>query len=447
MELITIDGRYLDSAFKEELHKVLPEAKKSLERLLEGTCQGADFLGWYGWPRRHGFALLEEIEEMKAGMALPYDVVVVIGIGGSFAGTWAVRDALGHQYGDFLSSYHGTLNRPRILFAGNNLSESSLVELIDVLDKKTPILNVVSKSGTTTEPALAFRVLKKYMEDRFGVEASRDRIIVTTDSESGVMRELAKHSEYRTFPIPKDVGGRYSVLTAVGLVPLTLAGFDTRGLLSGADAMFQSLNGDLLAEHPILYTAAARYVAWQQGKRIDGLAYSEPKLGAFVEWWKQLFGESEGKENKGLFPCGLLYSTDLHSLGQYLQEGFPQIFETFLYIEDSVSASRLGVERRLRIPRLEGGVSDGFSCVQGRFISEINQAAMDSARMAHSQRGVPCLALRIPQLDEYYLGALFAFFETVCAVSADLSGVNAFDQPGVEDYKKHLFDLIGYKKN
>ncbi len=438
MSSIKLDIQMVDDELKSAAREILPKAGAALRDLQEKRCTGAEFTGWYDWPKIKGHALAKDIRKLVGSLDVFYDQVVVIGIGGSYLGCRAVTDALSHSYAGQVTAKQG--RRPGLTFAGHHLSESGLVELLDLLEEKQPIINVISKSGTTTEPAVAFRVIRSYMEKRFGKEEASKRIIATTDSKSGALRSMAKSEGFKSFDVPGDVGGRYSVLTAVGLVPLALAGFNIEDLLQGADDVFRSLEAPA-ADHPVLQYAAVRSAAYQNGKTVDILAYGEPRLFHTVEWWKQLFGESEGKEGKGLFPAGVAYTTDLHSLGQYVQEGVRNLIETFLMVDDPLGRTG-GVERRLRIPAMSEN-ADELRYLENRFISEINDAALVATRIAHFDGGVPCMALHLPRIDEKSLGALFAFFETACAIGGALLQVNPFDQPGVEAYKKNLFGLLG----
>lgn len=434
--LIKLDIQFVDDALKAGAREVLPKAAQALRDLKDKRCAGAEWTGWYDWPALKGRALAKDIRKLTSSLDVFYDHVLVIGIGGSYLGCRAVSDALSHTYSGQVSQKR----QPGITFAGHHLSETALVELLDLLEQKQPLINVISKSGTTTEPAVAFRVIRSYMEKRFGREEASRRIIATTDGKSGALRTLAGSEGYRTFEVPGDVGGRYSVLTAVGLVPLALAGFNIEALLDGANDVFRSLD-DPGTDHPVLQYAAVRDAAWNNGKRIDLLAYGEPRLFHLVEWWKQLYGESEGKGGKGMFPAGLAYTTDLHSLGQYVQDGCRNMIETFLMVDDA-SGTGSGVERRLRIPAFTDN-ADELRYLENRFISEINEAALVATKVAHFDGGVPCMSLHLPRIDEKSIGALFAFFETGCAVSGALLDVNPFDQPGVEAYKKNLFGLLG----
>lgn len=438
MSAIKLDDRYVGKDITAYAHSLSTKAELALQSLREKTCQGAEFTGWLDGPRLSGITSLAEIKAWQKNLAIHYDCVVVCGIGGSFAGTKAVNQALNHSFADFLPDK----GKKPIYYAGHNLSEVYHIELLDLLEHKKPLVVVISKSGTTTEPGIAFRILRNFLETKFNREAS-ERIIAVTDQNKGALRNLATKKSYKTFVVPDDVGGRFSVLTNVGLVPLTLAGYDTDSLLAGAGSMYKEiLENSNNSLHPCLRLACLREAAWQKNWKVDALAYCEPKLAGFVEWWKQLYGESEGKNEKGLFPASLAYSTDLHSLGQYMQDGYPSILETFLFVEEPISRSLSQVERRLRVPRVDSS-DDQLDYLEERFLEEINHGAADAALLAHQGKGVPCIKLSIPRLDAFYMGQMFAFFMTSCAVSALLLGVNPFDQPGVETYKRNLFALMG----
>ncbi len=435
MTMLKLNETFLDPELIAKADSLQADAIKQLQNLRKKSCKGSEWTGWWDYPHHSGYALENEIQTYVNELDIHYDLVLVVGIGGSYLGTRAVTEALGHTYQGLVRSH-----QPLIAFAGHHISETQLIEVIELLDKRLPLINVISKSGTTTEPGVAFRILRSYLEQRFGRDEARRRIICTTDAHTGALRQLVKEEGYKSFVIPDDVGGRYSVLTAVGLVPLALLKYDCKALLDGAASVFQELSGDA-AEHPVFRYAALRSAAYQQGKSVELMATNNPKLTYIVEWWKQLFGESEGKEGKGLFPGGLVYTTDLHSLGQYVQEGQRNFLETFLSFAND-RPKRNGVEQQIRVPALAQKL-DGLGYLEGRLLNEINDAAMIGTMIAHTDGGVPSMGLEWPALDEFNLGSLFAFFETACAVSGGMLGVNPFDQPGVEAYKKNLFALSG----
>ncbi|MDD9952507.1 MAG: glucose-6-phosphate isomerase [Zetaproteobacteria bacterium] len=424
------------AGMQQEVLDTLTTAENSWGEFMTLADAEHPWTGWFDAPRKNGFNEGKFIQSWAKEVDVHYDCVVVCGIGGSFAGTKAVDDAL------YPKLTHNTPTKP-IYYAGNHLCERSLIELLDHLQDKYPLINVVSKSGTTTEPALAFRALLDYIERKFPDEIAQ-RVVVTTDVEKGDLCGFVEQQGCKSFVIPSNIGGRFSVLSAVGLVPLCLAGYEVSHLLTGADQLYTSLRAaDSAAEaHPVWLHAAARHTAWSKGIRIDALAYTTPKLDAFVAWWKQLFGESEGKQDKGLFPAGLAYTTDLHSMGQYLQQGWPAILETFMTFNHSGSISPGGIERRLKIPAPKAA-QDKFARLVGRNMEDINSVAMESAYMAHASRGIPCLKLEIDgSLNLHTLGYMFAYFQCVCTLTARLAGLNPFDQPGVEDYKKNMFRLL-----
>lgn len=429
----------------ETMTEYLPSAIAKLHSLQKGDCPGHELTGWLDWPARHGLSLADKIMEWKEQLLLSWDCVLLCGIGGSYAGTRAVEQALTHRY---LSCSEEIRRRERlkpVLYCGHHLAEKELWELLEYLDEKNPLICVISKSGTTTEVGAAFRVIRHYMEKRYGT-GSRDRIIAITDQKKGALRALAQEKSYTCFDIPDDIGGRFSVLSGVGLVPLALAGFDVRVLSEGADHFFSSLKTmDDPGMHPAVRLAATRKAAWEEGYCLDILSFREPGLAAFAEWWKQLFGESEGKEGKGLFPSSMLYSTDLHSLGQFLQEGRPCMIQTFLEAGnfDSVDAS---LEKRLRVPHSPDG-KDGLNFLEARCFDEISRAAMEAGMNAHSARGVPCIRIVYPGTSLWSMGLLFAFFELSCAISALMLELNPFNQPGVEAYKQQMFRILGKTEN
>lgn len=434
MSEVKLNEKLLDKSLSESADALMSAASAELQKLKDKTCTGSEWTGWYNWPQTHGYKLEQEIQAYVQSLDINYDLVLIVGIGGSYLGARAVTEALLHTYQGIIKT-----ENPLVAYAGHHISETQLIEVLELLDKRLPIINVISKSGTTTEPGVAFRVLRSYLEKRFGKEESARRIVCTTDANSGALRQLAKEEGYKTFSIPDDVGGRFSVLTAVGLVPFALLKIDTRALLDGASQMFSEV--DASTDHSVVRYAAIRSAANQAGKNVELLAASNPKLAYIIEWWKQLFGESEGKEGKGMFPAGLVYTTDLHSLGQYVQEGNRTLIETFLSF-DNDRPKRNGIDQQIKVPAMHQQL-DGLQYLEGKAINEINQAAMLGTLIAHSDGDCPSIGLEWPTLDEYNLGSLFAFFETACAISAGMLGVNPYDQPGVEAYKKNLFALTG----
>jgi glucose-6-phosphate isomerase len=420
-----IDAGALDN-YQEKL-------KESMDAIVNKTGRGHDFLGWVELPQVVDASLLQKIEASAQLMARKSEIFVVTGIGGSYLGARAVIEALKHHFDVLLP---GRKNKsPLVLYAGQNLSEDYLADLLDVLDDKDYSLAVISKSGTTTEPAVAFRILKNHLEKKYGVEEAANRIIAITDKEKGALKQLADKLGYQTYVVPDDVGGRYSVLSPVGLLPVAVAGFDIEKLLSGARDMREHLLATpAMEQNPAALYAAARNVLYRSGKKIEVMVNYLPALTYFTEWWKQLYGESEGKEGKGIFPAGVTNTTDLHSMGQYIQEGERIIFETVLSVER--------VNGRLQIPHDDEDL-DRLNYLEGKNLHDVNRVAETATTLAHVDGGVPNIRIEIPELNEYYLGQLIYFFEYACALSGYLLGINPFDQPGVEAYKKNMFALLG----
>ena len=441
MPVVTFEQNFFTDDLKERSTSLWQKAGASLQDLKDGNCLGADLAGWYDYPEKGGYQEAKDISDFVKNLEVDYDTVVVVGIGGSYLGTRAIADSLNHSYLGQVPA-HLAGYKKQLIYAGHHLSEAQTLEILDLLGNRLPIINVISKSGGTTEPGVAFRVLRRYLEERFGTEGAKDRILVTTGQEKGALRQLAFENSYKTFDVPSEVGGRYSVLTPVGVLPLALAGFNVEKLMAGAGEVFRELKEPFDEEnpHPALCYAAARLAAYHDGKKVELLAYSDPKLRFFVEWWKQLFGESEGKDGKGLFPSGVSYTTDLHSIGQMMQAGERILLETFLTFEENSSSQM--TERRLKIPEAKENL-DGLGYIENRFIADIDAAAIKATKLAHFDGGVPCLEVKVKEKNEAALGALMAFFEVACAVSGAMLGVNPFDQPGVENYKENLCALLG----
>lgn len=425
-----IDTQFVHPEIAQEAQGLTTQAVAAFEALAAGTCRGHEWTGFFDYPRRAGFEIDAQIKSSIASLPCSYDHVLVLGIGGSFQGALAVHEALAHSYRYLLPTPGVHLS-----FSGYHLSETLLVECLDALARTDPLVVVISKSGATIETALAFRVIKNYLLQRFGADAVQQRLMVVTDAEQGALRAFSRTHDCQAFAIPADVGGRYSVLTAVGLLPLALARYDTDALLRGADAFFATPR---TAENVAVQYAVFRNACYRQGKAIEVLSCSDPKLRAFADWWKQLCGESEGKEGKGIFPATMLLTTDLHSLGQYLQEGKRHLLETFLTIT-APACREGGVERRLRVPPAD----DELTFTDNKLLQDINLAAVRATQVAHFEGGVPNINITVPTLDEFHLGYLFACLQTACAISGALLDVNPFDQPGVEDYKQNLLALAG----
>jgi glucose-6-phosphate isomerase len=412
-----------------EVYSFAGHASRHIESLNSGKGAGSDFLGWLNLPDDVS-PMLDSIEKKARHLRSISDATIVIGIGGSYLGAKAVIEALTHPFNPFLETrkYHD------IFFAGHNICEDHMSYLLDVLDKKDYSIIVISKSGTTTEPAIAFRILREHLEKKTGKAAAADRIVAITDNDKGALRLMAGINGYDTFAIPDNIGGRYSVLTPVGLLPIAVSGLDIKKLVKGAKTMEASVRFNTDAKsNPSLIYAAARNLLLGTGRPVEILACFTPALHYLLEWWKQLYGESEGKEGKGIFPASVDFTTDLHSMGQYIQEGQRILFETIL----SVGSPR----NHLVVP---GGHdnSDNLDYLAGKRLSEINRCAENGTILAHNDGNVPVIKIEVPSLDEYALGQLFYFFEMACAISGYMLGVNPFDQPGVEAYKMNMFALL-----
>ncbi|MCD4789077.1 MAG: glucose-6-phosphate isomerase, partial [Bacteroidales bacterium] len=399
--------------------------------LLEKTGKGNDFLGWVDLPSQIEQELITSIEQDAKTIREKAEIFVVIGIGGSYLGARAIIEALSHNFSPLLEKR----TNPLILYAGQNIGEDYLSDLLEILNERDYAITVISKSGTTTEPAIAFRVLKNHLEKKYGKQEAKSRIIAITDKSKGALKKLASDEGYKTYIVPDDVGGRYSVLTPVGLLPIAVAGFDIRKLIEGAKAMQQlNLQTISIEENPMAMYAAVRNALYRNGKQVEILVNYQPNLYYFTEWWKQLYGESEGKEGKGIFPAGVGFTTDLHSMGQYIQDGQRFLFETVLSVENP--------GKKLEIP-FDNENLDGLNYIAGKRMHKVNNMAELGTILAHIDGGVPNIGIKIPEVNEMYLGQLIYFFEMACALSGYILGVNPFDQPGVEAYKKNMFALLG----
>ncbi|SDJ63263.1 glucose-6-phosphate isomerase [Salimicrobium halophilum] len=398
--------------------------------LHEGTGVGNDFLGWLDLPRDYDKEEFARVEKSAEKIKSDSDVLLVIGIGGSYLGARAAIEMLQHSF------YNELDNRdtPQVFFVGNNISSAYINDLLELIKDKDVSLNVISKSGTTTEPAIAFRIFRKFLEEKYGTEEAKKRIYATTDKEKGALKTLADEEGYESFVVPDDVGGRYSVLTAVGLLPIAAAGISIQDMMKGADKAREELADDSLENNPAYQYAAVRNVFYNKGKSIEMLVNYEPALQYFSEWWKQLFGESEGKDQKGIFPASANFSTDLHSLGQFIQDGRKDLIETVLHVESPKSDYTI---------EAEDNDLDGLNYLAGKTISEVNEKAYQGTMLAHTDGNVPNLIVHVPEMDAYTFGYLVYFFEKACAISGYILGVNPFDQPGVEAYKKNMFALLG----
>jgi len=415
---------------EKEIRDHAMSAHSAFQKIMEHNGEGNDFLGWVNFPVGVSEQTIDQIERCSQVLANQSDVVVVIGIGGSYLGARAVIEALQKQFKPYFKESY-----PDLLYAGNNMSEDYLYDLLQVLDNKEYSLIVISKSGTTTEPALAFRILKDHCEKKYGKEESKHRIVAITDRQRGALKTLATREGYNTFIIPDDIGGRYSVLTAVGLLPIAVAGFSIRELLQGAIDMRKYLLDNQDYRHNVaMQYALNRYMLYYHGRTIEMMTSFEPRLFYFIEWYKQLFGESEGKEHKGIFPAGAVFTTDLHSMGQYIQEGPRKMFETVISVQNA--------HHHVDIPYDENDM-DGLNYLQHRSINEINHIAEQGTCMAHVDGDVPNMKITIPELNEYNLGELIFFFEMSCAIGGYMLSINPFNQPGVEAYKHNMFSLLG----
>ncbi|MEK4128675.1 glucose-6-phosphate isomerase [Solibacillus sp. FSL W8-0474] len=398
---------------------------KNQVQVIHNTLPQFELTGWINAPLQDQQEILVSIERVASEIRECADVLVVVGVGGSFLGARAIQEAIMPYFGS-------TKGGIEVVYVGLNMSGAYIKQLLSYLDKKQVYINVISKSGGTMEPALAFRVMRHYMEERYG-KKSKERIIVTTDAEKGILKGIADKAGYRQFVIPATIGGRYSVLTPVGLLPVAAAGVDIRALMAGAKHATEELLESDLSHNDAYKYAVMRHMLYKKGYSIELLASFEPGLNKFHEWWKQLFGESEGKEKKGLYPSTVNFSTDLHSIGQFIQDGSPIMFETLLHFHE--------IEGDLQVP-FDSRNEDGLNYLSNRTFNEINTISKQGTALAHSEGGVPIIQLELPKLDEYHLGYLIYFFMKACAMSACLLEVNPFDQPGVEAYKRKMLELL-----
>ncbi|MCC3375543.1 glucose-6-phosphate isomerase [Cohnella sp. REN36] len=415
-----------------EIDNLAPAVKLAHEQLHNGTGAGSDFLGWINLPFDYDKAEFARIQQAAKQIQSDSEALVVIGIGGSYLGARAAIEMLSH-------SFYNTLTKeqrktPQIFFAGNNISSTYVTHLLQALEGKDWSINVISKSGTTTEPAIAFRIFREALEKKYGKEAARKRIYATTDKARGALKTLSDAEGYETFVIPDDVGGRYSVLTAVGLLPIATAGIDIEAIMKGAQDASTALNNPNLSENPAYQYAAIRNALYRKGKTVEILVNYEPGLHFVSEWWKQLYGESEGKDFKGIYPASVDFSTDLHSMGQFVQEGNRIIFETVLQVGQ--------VQDQITI-QSDAADLDGLNFLTGKTLDFVNKKAFEGTILAHTDGQVPNLVVQLPDLTPHTFGQLVYFFEIACGVSGYLLGVNPFDQPGVEAYKVNMFALLG----
>lgn len=434
---VSIDLTHVMSKFikEQEYQMIKSQVEYASDLLRSRTGPGSDFLGWLDLPCGYDSEELEKIKEVSEKIRRQSDVLIVIGIGGSYLGAKAGIDFLSSTLPQSRSN-----NETEVLFAGIQLNSKYLQDLLDYIDDKDYSLNVITKSGTTIEPSIAYRILRDKLMEKYGEDEAAQRIIVTTDAESGPLRQEANEKKYESFIIPDNIGGRFSVLTAVGLLPIAVAGYDIGAIIKGASAYAYESRSQGVKENPSLNYAMSRNILDRKGYHLEVLASFDPRLRSFAEWWKQLYGESEGKDGKGIFPASVNYTTDLHSLGQYIQDGKRFLFETMIQIKD---------------PGLDLGISEsdqpdeGFEYLEGKSLNEINDKAMMGALYAHVDGGVPVIVVQIDEVSEYVLGQLFFFFELAVGVSGYINGVNPFDQPGVEDYKENMYALLekpGYEE-
>jgi glucose-6-phosphate isomerase len=421
--MIKLNNTYIKPFLKGNIGDFQPAVDNIHNMIHNKTGKGADYLGWVELPN----TITDQLPRIQqiANKLKQYDVLVVIGIGGSYLGTKAGLHFLETPFKQ---------SKPEILFAGHNMSSTYIVELLNYIKDKNVAVNVISKSGTTTEPAIAFRLVMDELKERYSKEELQSRIVATTDQARGALYQLSKAEGYDQFVIPDDVGGRYSVLSPVGLLPLAVAGYDINKMIQGAQKAYQDASTSDLSKNVSYQYAVLRYMLYQQGKKIEMLASYEPNMQYVNEWWKQLFGESEGKENKGLFISSALFSTDLHSLGQYIQEGERHLFETIIHIDTPT--------KDIEIQKQDNDL-DGLNYLAGKTLSYVNTKAEEGTLLAHQEGQVPNIVLQLENVSEASFGYMMYFFEIACAMSAYLIDINPFDQPGVESYKKHMFQLLG----
>jgi len=422
------DFKYIQKFVQEiQINELKDNALNMNKALHDKTGKGNDFLGWVNLPNELSDEFLSDIEKTAASLRQKSDFVVVIGIGGSYLGAKAAIDALSHSFRAYRSEC-------QIVYAGQNIGEEYLFELREILKDKSFSLIVISKSGTTTEPAIAFRILKNDLEQKYGKEEARTRIVAVTDEKRGALKQLSNIEGYKTYVITDDIGGRYSVLTPVGLLPIAIAGFNIREIVAGALEMYRRTSTDVdFNQNPAAQYAAVRNILYNKGYTNEIMVNYNPKLHFLAEWWKQLYGESEGKQGKGIFPASVDFSTDLHSMGQYIQDGKRNLFETVISVSE--------VQQELMIPSDKDNL-DQLNFLAGKRIDFINKNAELGTILAHNDGGVPIIRLEIPKLNEYYLGQLIYFFEKACGISGYMIDVNPFDQPGVEAYKRNMFALL-----
>lgn len=427
---IKLNTHYLEPFIRpHEYERIAPEVLMADEMLRKKTGPGSDFLGWVDLPENYDKEEFARILKSAEKIRKSCDVFIVIGIGGSYLGARAVIEYLKSPNYNLLVK-----NAPQIYFTGNCISADALNDVIALCEGKDVCVNVISKSGTTTEPAVAFRVFRELLEKKYGKDGAKDRIFVTTDRARGTLKQFSTEAGYETFVVPDNVGGRFSVLSAVGLLPIAVAGIDIRKLMEGAASASRAYTSRNLEENDCYRYAAIRNLLYRKGKTVEILANYEPFGAMFNEWWKQLYGESEGKDGKGLYPASVIFSTDLHSLGQFIQDGNRIVFETVIDIADT--------KQRFAIPNDPANI-DGLNFLSGKQLDDVKKTAMLGTILAHTDGGVPNMVLEVSERSEFVLGELIYFFELACAISGYILSVNPFDQPGVESYKKNMFALLG----
>jgi glucose-6-phosphate isomerase len=425
---------------EKEIADMQPDLSIAHDMIENKNGSGNNLLGWVDLPKYYDRDEFNRIKAAAQKIKENSDALIVIGVGGSYLGARAAIEMLSHSFNNVLSK--DKRKNLAVFYAGNNMSSTYMYDLVHTVEEMDLSINVISKSGTTTEPAIAFKIFKKLLEEKYGKEEARNRIYVTTDSKKGVLRKIADREEYETFSIPDDVGGRYSVLTSVGLLPISAAGIDIDEMMRGAEDACLEYKVEDLQKNPAYQYAAARNILYRKGKVIEMIVNFEPCLHYFGEWWKQLFAESQGKDNKGIFPASVDFSTDLHSMGQYIQQGLRIMFETFINVEKP--RREILIKKDIEDP-------DGIDFLDGKSMDFINHQAFKGAVLAHNKGNVPVIILNVPELTAYYFGYMVYFFEKSCGISGYLMGINPFNQPGVEAYKKNMLAFLGkpgyeYKK-
>ncbi|WP_138203846.1 glucose-6-phosphate isomerase [Haloimpatiens lingqiaonensis] len=417
---------------EQEIMNLQPMVTAAHQMLHKGTGEGNDFLGWVELPVNYDKDEFQRIKKAADKIRSNSEALIVIGIGGSYLGARAAIEMLSHTFNNSLAKEKR--KNPLIFYVGNNISSTYMADLLETVEDMDISVNVISKSGTTTEPAIAFRIFKELLEKKYGKAGAKERIFATTDKKKGALKTLADNEGYETFVVPDDVGGRFSVLTAVGLLPIAVAGIDIEEMLNGARDAKEKYSDDDINNNDCYKYAAARNALYNKGKTVEMMINYEPSVHYFGEWWKQLYGESEGKDGKGIFPAAADFSTDLHSMGQYIQDGLRNLFETVINVESP--------RKNIQIKAIEEDL-DGLNFLAEKDMDYVNKQAFRGTLLAHNDGGVPNIVLNVPELTPYYFGYMVYFFEKACGISGYLLGVNPFNQPGVEAYKKNMFALLG----